>query len=77
MPGLTFPRKMKSGSSISSVKRSITAPTVWHLNDGSEVVDSVAHELTRHRNIQPADDKLPLGGREDSSTFCQTYHFVL
>jgi hypothetical protein len=27
--------------------------TVWHLTDGSEVFDTVAHELTRHSNIRP------------------------
>jgi hypothetical protein len=46
---------------------------VWHLSDGAEVSDRLAHELIRHPNIEPAGDALPFGNGEPMA--CQTYRF--
>jgi hypothetical protein len=46
---------------------------VWHLSDGAEVSDQLAHELIRHPNIAPAGDALPFGNGEPMP--CQTYRF--
>ena len=45
----------------------------WHLSDGTEVSDQLAHELIRHPNIEPAGDALPFGNGEPMP--CQTYKF--